>query len=134
MQTVQRDEKEGSVNENAIVELDQVVAKVNKTLLDVKTYSERKQNGTLDQYYLEIITSIAYDMVVMPVKRELAEMEPLDDMPEVLNTLARVANAVSMVFSKPISQVQTDLIKTTEQFPSADLRQAAKLRHKNLLH
>lgn len=132
MQTVQRNEKKSSVN--AIVEPDQVIAKVNETLLDIKTFSERKQKGTLDQYYNEIITSIAYDMIVMPVQRELAELEPLEDLSEILYTLARVANAVSMVFGKPISQVQTDLIKTTEEFPSADLRKAAKLRHSNRLN
>src|SRR5882672_10883926 len=133
MQAVQGNKTEGRVGES-IVELDQVVEKVNKTLLDVKAFATRKQDGTLDQYYQEIITSIAFDMIVMPVQRELNEMEPLDDMSEILSTLARVANAVSMVFNKPISQVQTYLIKTTEQFPSADLRAATKLRHANRLN
>lgn len=127
-----RSKDQSSVKEN-IVELEQVISKVNKEFLGGK-YEKHKQKGTLDTYYNQILTSVAADMIVIPVQREIEGLEPLENPHDVLWTLAQVADVVSTVFGKPFAQVQKDLMKVVEQFPANDFRKATFLRHNNKLH
>lgn len=89
-----------------------------------------------DVAYTEFLTAAVIDIAIIPVEREAFDMsltEP-DDETSLMDTLRRIVSMAALKFNRTLSQTEHDLIKIMKEFPTADVRESATLRHKGLLH
>lgn len=117
-----------------ILELDDVISKVNSVCLDGTSYKLHQTQGTLNDYYKNILTNAIADMAVLPVARNAGGLEPIEDRGEFSRTFSRLARLLCLTFGKPFGQVEADLIDVLGEFPTHDARLAALLRNRNKLH
>ncbi len=119
---------------NSILELDDVVNKVNSQCLNSTEYKLHQSQGTLEQHYKQILSTAIADMARLPLSRVSEGLEPLEDPQQVSHTFARLARILSITFGKSYRQVEIDLVEVLDEFPVHDYRTAAYLRDHNKLH
>ena len=117
-----------------VIELDDVVSKVNAECLDSVSYKHHQASGTLDEHYMNILTTAVADMATLPVTRLSMGLEPIENPVEVSQTFSELAQILCIAFGKPYKQVEVDLINILQRFPAQDCRLAAILRNRNKLH
>ncbi len=122
------------MNNSTVYELDDVINKVHSVCLDSIIYKHHQAQGTLDNYYKEILTDAVADMATLPVTRNVKGLEPIEDPLEVTRTFTRLAHLMSIAFGKPYKQVEADLVTVIEGFPTQDYRMSKILRNRNKLH
>lgn len=89
-----------------------------------------------DTAYTEFLTAAVIDIAVIPVEREAVDL-PLvdaDDETSLMDTLRRIVSMAALTFNRTLSQAERDLVSIMKDFPTADVREAASLRHQGKLH
>jgi hypothetical protein len=92
--------------------------------------------GHPDEAYTEFLTAAVVDIAVIPVEREAVDL-PLveaDDETSLMDTLKRIISIAALTFHRSLSDTERDLVHIMKEFPTADVREAASLRHQGKLH
>lgn len=92
--------------------------------------------GHPDTAYTEFLTAAVIDIAIIPVEREAVDM-PLveaDDETSLMDTLKRIISIAALTFRRSLSETERDLVHIMKDFPTADVREAASLRHRGKLH
>ena len=89
-----------------------------------------------DTAYTEFLTAAVTDIAIIPVEREAVDLPLIesDDETSLLDALRRIVSIAALTFNRTLSQTEHDLVQIMKDFPTADVREAATLRHKGLLH
>lgn len=115
-------------------EVQDVINKVHRQAVNTDVYYEHVLDDTVEQYYSEILVTIITDMTVLPVVRNFAGLEPIDDPSEIQAAFSKMIMIVATLFGKQPKIVETDLLKTMKDYPTEEVRLAQILRHRNLLN
>lgn len=119
-----------------VLQPEDVLENIRYQAVDVETFFSFSSKGKINDYYVQTLKHIVTDLVVLPVERKVAGLEPISDeeqevLPEVL---VEVSSMLSTLFEKDQRQVEKDLEFLILNFPTQDVQQARKLKHQNLLN
>jgi hypothetical protein len=87
-----------------------------------------------DQCYREFLTDTVFDLAIIPVKQQLADVPDPDDPAEVPIAMRRIIMMTAFHFHRTVGQVESDLADAIKAFPTADIRESTALQHRGLLH
>lgn len=116
------------------VNVQDVINKVQQRTLDGGAYYNHLSNGTINDYYRDVIMETITDITIFAIERELAGFEPAEDAQETLHAFAQIIEMVATLFNKTKPDVEADLISMMHEYPVEEVREAQHLRHNNLLH
>lgn len=111
-----------------------VINKVHRQTVNSDVFYEHVLDDTIDEYYVEIMTTIITDMTVLPVERNFAGLDPINDPAEIQAAFTKMISMVATLFGKQPKTVENDLLKMMKTYPTDEVRFAQFLRHKNLLN
>ena len=117
-----------------IVEVQDVIDKLDLQLQDIEKYYTHTSSNSLDQYYRQMIDTIVLDLTVIPVNQEILGLEPTDDAGSVNAGLAEMSGKLAKFFNKAPHSVELDVFNRMNTFPIDDTREARRLRHTNRLN
>jgi len=115
------------------LEVQDVINKVGRLTMNGDAYYDHLENGTVEEYYLEMLMTIVTEMTVLPVERGFAGLEPIDDPKEISKAFQEMTAMVATLFGKQQRHVEEDLIRVMHDYPVDEVRFAQYLRHKNRL-
>jgi hypothetical protein len=124
------------VDQQKFVEVTDILARAESRLDDIDLYIQHQTNGTLDQYYNEVLTSAIMDIALLPVHRQTEGLAPEDDDEPntIVSTVKQIVTMTAFHFHKSIVEVEQDFLIAFKEFPTVDVREAAMLRHMDRLH
>lgn len=117
-----------------LTDFDQLVDKFRVILSQTSIRHSHISNNTIDSYYKGLIAEIVLDLALVPVNRQVQELDPLDDDDTLEAAFTSIAHMLSMVMAKPLTVVKRDMLKYMKTFPSSDVKTAATLKSQHLLH
>jgi hypothetical protein len=123
-----------STTENTVVEIQDIIDKLNIQLLDVSKYYEHTSTNSLDVYYNQLIESIVFDLTIIPVNRDIQDFDSSDSKISINAGMVKLADKLAWFFFKGHTEVEQDLVKLMNTFPVDDARNARWLRHSNMLN
>lgn len=117
-----------------LTELEDLIDKVQALSTDVDAYYTHLSQGTLDQYYKQVLDTAVVDMMRLPMQRMLDKMTPVEDPEDINRSLVKIADILATSFNRSHEQTRTDIIEAVNACPADDIRQAMVLRHNNKLN
>jgi hypothetical protein len=117
-----------------IIEVQDVVDKLDHLLLNVDEFYLHTSSNSLDQYYQQMIDNIVLDLTIIPVNQALLGLEPIDDVGSVNAGLLEMSGMLARFFNKTSSAVEQDVYNRMNTFPVDDIREARHLKHNNRLN
>lgn len=118
-----------------VLEPEDVLENIQHQLVDVDQFFDYASTDNINTYYRQTLKNIVTDLVVIPVERKNAGLEPMDesehDIPKIL---MEVSCSLSTLFEKDQREVEKDLEKIIVDFPVKDVQFARLLRHQNRLN
>jgi hypothetical protein len=114
--------------------IEDIVKKVEQRSSDIHALFVHTCDGTMDDFYSEIMNEVVYDITVFPVERSVQQVEIQDDQKSVVRGLHHIAEIVSNAFGRSQHDVELDILERMNEYPVDDMRQSRTLYHKNLLH
>ena len=115
------------------LEMQDVINKIGRRTMDGDTYYDHLLDGTVDDYYKQVLTEIVTDMTVLPIERGFAGLDPIDDPIEITKAFTEMTAMVATLFGKQQKYVEEDLIRIMQLYPIDEVRFAQVLRLKNRL-
>lgn len=122
------------MTDTPITDFNQLVDKFRMLLSRTSIRHHHIEHNTLDHYYTSIISDVILDFALVPVTRQFADLDPLEDNDSLEEAFTAIAHMLSMVMAKPLTTVKRDMLKIMKTFPSSDVKTAATLKANNLLH
>jgi hypothetical protein len=114
--------------------IEDIVKKVEQRSSDIHNLFVHTRDGTMDEFYSEIVDEVIFDITIFPVERSAQQVEVQDDQKSVVRGLHHIAEIIADVFGRPQHDVELDILERMNEFPVDDVRQSRTLYHKNLLH
>lgn len=114
--------------------VDDIVQKIQQLVINADLYYLHLKNGTIEEYYEEILETIVNDMAIVPLYRMSLGLDPEDDKTEVRHALTTIMIDVANLFEKSIDDVEGDLIHVMNTFPIIDVQAAIRLKLEGKLH
>lgn len=114
--------------------LEDVIAKTEKVAEDTASYLTHLTNGTIDQYYSQVLLQLAVDLMAIPVDREIKKLPPIENATEVALAVEQISQIVSRTFGRSISAVQHDINDCVSRLPMHDVRAARKAKFEGRLN
>lgn len=118
---------------NTQLEVQDVINKIGRRTMDGNTYYDHVLDGTVDEYYKQMLTEIVTEMTVLPIERGFAGLDPIDDPKEIAKAFTQMTAMVATLFGKQQRHVEEDLIRIMHDYPVDEVRFAQILRLKNRL-
>lgn len=118
----------------SILEVQDIVTKLDGVLLDVDQFYTHALTNSLDAYYHQLIDSVVLDLTVIPVNQEIMGLAPIDDEGSVNAGLVQLSEMLAQVFNKTPHDVEHDVFDRMSTFPIDDTRTSCRLQHTNRLN
>jgi hypothetical protein len=87
-----------------------------------------------DEQYANFLSSTVFDLAIIPVKQQLADIPDPDDPADVPIAMRRIIIMTALHFNRTVGQVEADLASAIKSFPTADIRESTALQYRGLLH
>lgn len=117
-----------------ILEMADVINKVNDELCDEHIMCKHIAAGTTATYLDHVLGEVIMDMTIIPVARAILELESVDDAASVSQGFRTVAFMLSELFNMDYKSVETLMLERMNSFPIDDVREAYMRKEKHLLH
>jgi hypothetical protein len=125
-----------TTNNIPVVAFADVVARAELRAQDLIRFSNEVPGDIQDAIYTQFLTEAVTDIAILPVEREAQDL-PLsedDDERSLMDTMRRIVSITALKFNRSLGTVEQDLVRIMKAYPTVDVREAATLRHKGLLH
>jgi hypothetical protein len=123
-------------DDSPVVAFADVIARAELRAQDLVRFSNELPGEIQDAIYTQFLTEAVTDIVVIPIEREIRAL-PLsedDDERSLIDAMRRIVSITALKFNRSLGTVEQDLVKIMKAYPTVDVREAASLRHKGLLH
>ena len=112
----------------------ELIDKYQVMLSDPSFQIEQMLDNNYEDLYHSTILSAVVDMALVPIHRDIQQLEVDDDMSGVFSSFAVLIQMVSTVFNKPILVVKHDFLKCMKDSPIDDIREAEIIKLQGLLN
>jgi hypothetical protein len=116
------------------LEMAELIDKIVAVAGDTSTMYIHIVNNTQPQYLDELIQMVVYDLILIPVARNIRNLELVDNAHTVSVGFKRIAKVLADFFLKDQQDIETRLLAAMEASPVDDVRQSFLLRSQNKLH
>lgn len=117
-----------------LLDFHEVVDKVNKHYGHPSTMYAHIMNGTVNEYFNDVLDEVVYDLTIMPIARQLNDHAHDDDQESVTAGFRQITETLGFLFNKDDTAIFKEIIRRMNDYPVDDVREVYQLRHKNALH
>lgn len=115
-----------------------IVAQVQHYIYEA--FNEAELNGgdypadAMQHQYTTMLERIVFEMTSLPVNRESADLDPIDDPLDVQDAYDQILEMVGTAFGHTYSKIEKDMHTILDMYTVDDLRVIYELKKSNRLH